>query len=1418
MEELRQLLERQNEVFGALLDRVAAPQAEVQNPRSLQPVPQPPPLCLDGDMEQNFDFFKRNWENYASAIGMDQWPAEDEPKKVGYLLSVIGFEALRKYFNFQLTDEQRRAPVVALAAIKEKVVRPRNMNLDLLEFFSVKQELETIDEFHTKLKVLAKPCQLGELEERFITYKIVMANKWPHLRKRLTTNSEITLEKAVNECRLEEVSAKRIQELGCERSNEVNKIESKKERREQKQEKKCKFCGGRHVFEKGSCPAYGQKCRRCKKKNHFEKMCPNRKCEKREKKKIKEVLKDVDTSDSSESYETSATDESEYEREIGKVYNNASSGGHILADLHLKISGRWKTVKCELDTGANASLIGYNWLRKLYGENDPVLFPSKLKLQSFGGGAIPVIGEVKVPCRHKGEKYKLVLQVVDVDHRPLLSANVCYELGLVKFCNSVTYQQPSYSGDSDAWKVHRIEASRIVEKYADVFRGYGKLEGPVSLEIDPTVQPQIQQPRRIPIALREKLKEELQKLEKDGIIVKELCHTEWVSNILLVNRSSSGESFRICLDPIPLNKAIRRPNLQFNTLDEIMPELGRAKVFSTVDARKGFWQVVLDDASSLLTTFWTPFGRYRWVRLPFGISSAPEIFQLKLREVIGDLDGVECLADDLLIFGCGETLEEAIQDHNRCLEKLFSRLKQCNVKLNRSKLVLCRPSVRFFGHVLTDKGLQADESKISVIKNYPAPANRKDLMRFVGMVNYLSRFIPNLSANLHTLRKLISEKVQWTWSSVEQKEFDKIKTMVSDVKTLQYYDMKQPLWIECDASSFGLGVAVYQDNRIIGYASRTLSQTEKNYAQIEKELLAVLFACIRFDQIIIGNPRVVVKTDHKPLINVFQKPLLKAPKRLQHMLLNLQRYNIRLQFVSGKDNVLADAISRAPDMLQQDTVDYRKVNIYKIFGEVENIDLSSFLAISDDRINEIIEHTASDSALQTIIMYINHGWPEKVDQVAAPVKSFYKHRHELSTQCGLVFRGDRIVIPASLHRSLIESLHTSHTGIESTLRLARANVFWPRMSRQVKDRIQECSICAKFGASQQSPPMKSHAVPIHPFQLVSMDVFFQAYKGKQRNFLVTVDHYSDYYELDLLRDLTPGSVIDACKRNFACHGTPQLVITDNATNFVNEEMVQFAKLWGFKHSTSAPHHQQANGKAEAAVKIAKQLIRKASESGQDLWFVLQLWRNTPNNIGTSPASRLFSRSTRCGIPIPATNLMQKVVEGVPEAIMKNRQKIKYNYDKRARQLPELEIGSPVYVQARPQSSKVWSPGVISNKLSDRSYVVNVDGTNYRRDAVNVKSRKEPAAPFVPTGSSREEGSKSSTVPVNLYQTSSAELADEPVQTSNVAETESAANQSSNDVNIDSTPEKTLSSPKSRDRPKREIRLPAKYKDFIVSKM
>ncbi|XP_058448832.1 uncharacterized protein K02A2.6-like [Malaya genurostris] len=621
----------------------------------------------------------------------------------------------------------------------------------------------------------------------------------------MLTITDITLDKAIDLCRAEEITEKRSQELTyIVPESEVHKVNKSSSRFKQWKSSRCKFCGDVHEFSKGACPALGKRCHRCNEKNHFEKVCrATEKSKNNRSRRVREVKDDNSEEECSRNEESS--DESEQEYEISKIFDNTDKGGGVAAELDFKFKNSWKSVLCDLDTGANTSLIGFNHWAELTGERSSSLQPSSVRLQSFGGNSIKVLGQVKVKCRRSNRKYRLILQVVEVNHRPLLSAKASRELGFIKFCETVKLEAEESTNSSEKLlHVYRLKAQQSIDEYQELFEGYGKLPGTVTLEINDSCTPSIQSPRRVPIAMRNELKKELNYLEENGIIVKETNHSDWVSNLVLVKRPTG---IRICLDPVSLNKALLRPNLQFATLDEILPELGKARVFFTMDTKKGFWHVVLDMESSKLTTFWTPFGRYRWTRLPFGIASAPEIFQVKLQEVIQDLKGVECIADDLLIFGIGDTLEGALKNHNQCLQFLLLRLKENNVKLNRSKLNLCQTSVRFYGHILTTQGLRPDETKLAAIKNYPTPTNKKEVHRFVGMVNYLSRYIRDLSVNLTCLRKLIVETTPWQWTPTEQKEFQLIKNVVSNIDTLQYYDVTKPLTIECDASCFGLGAA-----------------------------------------------------------------------------------------------------------------------------------------------------------------------------------------------------------------------------------------------------------------------------------------------------------------------------------------------------------------------------------------------------------------------------------------------------------------------------------------------------------------------------------------------------------------------------------------------------------------------------------
>jgi len=311
-------------------------------------------------------------------------------------------------------------------------------------------------------------------------------------------------------------------------------------------------------------------------------------------------------------------------------------------------------------------------------------------------------------------------------------------------------------------------------------------------------------------------------------------------------------------------------------MDDILPELAQAKVPSKLDLRSGYWHCPLDNESSILTTFITPFGRFRWPIMPFGLNVSSEIFQRKLIEALEGLEGVFCVADDVLLEGHNDL------NHDENLRCLLQRSRERQITFNLPKCKFRVPEVEFMGHIVSTQGLKADPKKIEAITQMVKPTDQKGIQRLQGTVGYLAKFLPKLSSIMEPIRQLSHPDVEWKWTPACDEAFQEIKKAVTEDPVLAYYDPNKELVIECDASERGLGAALMQEGKPIAYASRALTPTESRYAQIEKECLAIAYSLERFHQFTFAR-QVKVLSDHKPLQAIVQKPLHRAPKRLQGM-------------------------------------------------------------------------------------------------------------------------------------------------------------------------------------------------------------------------------------------------------------------------------------------------------------------------------------------------------------------------------------------------------------------------------------------------------------------------------------------------------------------------------------------------------
>ena len=312
--------------------------------------------------------------------------------------------------------------------------------------------------------------------------------------------------------------------------------------------------------------------------------------------------------------------------------------------------------------------------------------------------------------------------------------------------------------------------------------------------------------------------------------------TKWINSMVATSKKNSNR-LRICIDPRDLNKVIIREHYQLPSIEEIIGRLSGAQYFSKLDANCGYWQIPLDEESSKLTTFNTPFGRFRFLRLPFVIRCAQEVFHKRVHEIFEGLSGVETDIDDILIWGT--TAKEHDDNLKACLDRVQAR----GMTLNPEKCQFRVTSIEYLGHILTQEGVKPDPKKLEAIQNMPTPEDKQAIQRLLGMVNYVAKFSPNVSIVSEPLRNLLKKDVEFHWTEQHAECLANLKNLFTQGdKVLKYYDVTTPVTIQVDASKSGLGVAVIQEHGPVAYASKALSETQKHYAQIEKECLAVIWS------------------------------------------------------------------------------------------------------------------------------------------------------------------------------------------------------------------------------------------------------------------------------------------------------------------------------------------------------------------------------------------------------------------------------------------------------------------------------------------------------------------------------------------------------------------------------------------------
>ena len=533
-----------------------------------------------------------------------------------------------------------------------------------------------------------------------------------------------------------------------------------------------------------------------------------------------------------------------------------------------------------------------------------------------------------------------------------------------------------------------------------------------------------------------------------------------------------------------------------------------------------------------------------------------------------------------------------------------------------------------------------------------------------------------------------------------------MKTKLTSTNVLVHYDVNLPLRLACDASAYGVGAVISHvmmngDEKPIAYASRSLTKSEKNYSQIEKEALSIIFGIKKFHQFLYGRKFTLI-TDHKPLLAILG-PKAKLPTlaaaRFQRWAICLTAYNYELIFRPTNKHSNADGLSRLP--LEESDEDVQDVATIFNLKQIEVLPVDA---------KQLSKETRKDPELSKVIQYLQQGWPSKVTPALQP---YHSRQSELTIEAGCVLWGTRVVIPMACQKRVLQELHTSHPGIVKMKSIARTHVWWPQVNKQIEELVQNCSACQEVRNKPPLAMLHPWSWPARSWQRVHID-FAGPFLGSM--FMLVVDAHSKWLEIFPINAATTEKTLQLLRNLFASYGLPDQIVTDNGSQFTSSEFQRFTKANGIKHIRSAPYHAATNGEAERCVQTFKKSLKAAKSDPGNLQFKLAQfllsYRSTPHNTtGLSPAELFLKRPLKTRLDLLRPSVERKVLQ--------NQANQKKHHDAHSKDR-SFDIGETVWV-ANLRGEPKWLRGVIIEQTGPISYRVSVGDDIWRRHIDQLRS-------------------------------------------------------------------------------------------------